>query len=152
MTLSSSNYLTLNVPYARLLPEYRLQLHVLLPPEDDPTFLECCVLSEHLPQFDFRDFPHHPLERNTPTILDGPTGRNPVDLNQVSVYVRQLVRSTFTYPTTRKLPIRVSSGKETEMYRSAIVREVQFSTNDQWHDGQKERHVGFPRKLCNSSL
>jgi hypothetical protein len=91
MTLGSSNYLTLNVPYVHLLPEYRLQLDVSLPPEVNPTFLECCVLSEHQPQSDFREFAHHPLETNTPTILDGPTGRNPVDLNQVSVEVRRLV-------------------------------------------------------------
>jgi hypothetical protein len=53
MTLSSSNYLTVNVPYVPLLPEYRTQLEVSLPPEDDPKFLACCVLPENLPKFDF---------------------------------------------------------------------------------------------------
>jgi hypothetical protein len=47
---------------------------------------------KNLPQFDFGEFPHHPLETNTPTILNGPTSRNPVDLNQVSVEARQLVQ------------------------------------------------------------
>jgi hypothetical protein len=43
------------------------------------------------PQFDFGEFSHHPLEIYTPTILNGRTSRNPVDLIQVSVEVRQLV-------------------------------------------------------------
>jgi hypothetical protein len=77
MTLSPSHYLTVNVPYVHLLPEYRPQLDASLPPEDDPKFLACCVLSENLPPFDFREFPHHPLETSTP-----------VDLNQVSVEAR----------------------------------------------------------------
>jgi hypothetical protein len=78
MKLSSSHYLTINVPYVHLLPEYGRELDVSLPPEN-------------LPQFDFGEFPHHPLEMNTPTILNGPTNRNPVDLIQVSVEARQLV-------------------------------------------------------------
>jgi hypothetical protein len=45
----------------------------------------------NLPQFDFGEFPHHPLETNTPTILNVPASINPVDLNQVSVEARQLV-------------------------------------------------------------
>jgi hypothetical protein len=49
------------------------------------------VLFENLPQFDFGEFPYHPLETNTPTLLNGPTSRNPVDLNQMSVEARQLV-------------------------------------------------------------
>jgi hypothetical protein len=49
-----------------------------------------CVLSENLPQFDFGEFPHHPLEMNTPTILNATTSRNPLDLNQVSVEARKL--------------------------------------------------------------
>jgi hypothetical protein len=48
-------------------------------------------MSENLPQFDFGEFPHHPLQINIPTILNGPTRRNPVYLNQVSVEARQLV-------------------------------------------------------------
>jgi hypothetical protein len=91
MTLSSSHYLTVNVAYVHLLPEYWPQLDVSLSPEDDPKFLACCLLSENVPQFDFGEFPHHPLEINTPTILNGPTRINPVDLNQVSVEARQLV-------------------------------------------------------------
>jgi hypothetical protein len=92
MTLSSLLYLTVSVPYVHLVPEYRPQLsNVSLPLEDYPKFLACCILSENMPQFNFREFPHHPLETNTPTILNGPTGRNPVDLNQVSLKARQLV-------------------------------------------------------------
>jgi hypothetical protein len=91
MTLSSSHYFTVNVPYVHLLPEYRPQLDVSLPPKDDPKFPACCVLSENLPKFDFLEYPHHPLETNRPTILNGFTSRNPVDLNQVSVEARQLV-------------------------------------------------------------
>jgi hypothetical protein len=43
--------------------------------EDDPKFLACCVLSENLLQVDFTELPHHPLEMNTPTILNGPTNK-----------------------------------------------------------------------------
>jgi hypothetical protein len=50
---SSSNYLVVNVPYVHLLPKYRPPFDVSLPPEDDPKFLACCVLSENLQQFDF---------------------------------------------------------------------------------------------------
>jgi hypothetical protein len=53
MTLISSHYLTVNVPYVHLLPEYRPQVDVSLPSEDDHKFLACCILSENLPQFDF---------------------------------------------------------------------------------------------------
>jgi hypothetical protein len=98
-------------------------------------------LSENLPQFNFGEFPHHPLEMNTPKILNGPTSRNPVDLIQVSVEARQLSNST--YPRTRKLSIEVPVGNETEMCGSAIMREVQFLMNDQWHVGQEIRHVVF---------
>jgi hypothetical protein len=73
-----------------LLPEYTAQLDVSLPPKDDPKFLACCVLSENLPQFDFGEFPHHPLETITPKILNGPTSRNSVDLNQMSMEARQV--------------------------------------------------------------
>jgi hypothetical protein len=89
MTLSSSHYLTVNAPHVHLLPEYRPQLDFSLPPEDNPKFLACCVLSKTLPQFNFGKFPHHPLEMNTSTtMLNGPTSRNPVDLNQVSMEAR----------------------------------------------------------------
>jgi hypothetical protein len=65
MTHNSSHYLTVNVPYVRLLPEYKSQLDVSLPPEDGPKFMACCILSENLPQFDFGELPHYPLEMNT---------------------------------------------------------------------------------------
>jgi hypothetical protein len=92
MTLSSSPYLTINVPHVCHLPEYSPQLNVSLPPEDDPKFLPCYILSENLPQFNFGEFPHHPLEMNTPTISNGPTSRNAValDSNHVSVEARQI--------------------------------------------------------------
>jgi hypothetical protein len=64
MTLSYSQYLTVNVPYVHLLPKYRPQLKVSLPTKDDPQILAHCVLSENLTQFDFVQFPHHPLEIN----------------------------------------------------------------------------------------
>jgi hypothetical protein len=91
MTLSFLHYLTVKVPYVHLLPEYRPQLDISLPSKGDSKFLACCVLPGHLPQFNFGEFPYHPLETNTPTILNGPTSRNPVALNQVSVETRQLV-------------------------------------------------------------
>jgi hypothetical protein len=52
------------------------QLEVSLSPEDHFKFLASCALPENLPQFDFRKYPHHPLEMNTPKILNGPTKRN----------------------------------------------------------------------------
>jgi hypothetical protein len=67
-----------------LLPEYRAYLDVSLPPEDDPKVLACCVLPENLPQFDFGEFPHHPLETITPKILN-------VDINHIGVEARQLL-------------------------------------------------------------
>jgi hypothetical protein len=91
MALSSSHYLALNVPYVHLMPEYSPQLAVSLSSEDDSKFLACCVLSENLPQFDFGEFPHLPLETITSKIINGPTIRNPVALNQMSVEARQLV-------------------------------------------------------------
>jgi hypothetical protein len=86
-TLSSSYYITVNVTLVHRLPEYKPQLDVSLPPEHNPKFL---ALYENLPQSDFRDFPHHPMETNTTTILNCPTSRKPVDFNQVSVEARQL--------------------------------------------------------------
>jgi hypothetical protein len=92
MTLSSSHDLTVNVPYVLFLPEYRPQLNASLQREDDPKFLAWRILSENLPQLDFGEFPRHPLQMNTPTILSGPTNRNPMDLSQVSVEAVQLVQ------------------------------------------------------------
>jgi hypothetical protein len=68
VTLRSSYYLAVNAPYIHILPEHRPQLDVSLPPEDDPKFMACCILSENLPQFDLDEFPYHPLEINSPTI------------------------------------------------------------------------------------
>jgi hypothetical protein len=90
MTLSSSHYLILNVPYAHLLPEQRPQLDVSLLPEDDPKILAACyALSENLQQFDFGEFAHQ-VEANVLTILNGPTSGNPVALNHVSLEASQL--------------------------------------------------------------
>jgi hypothetical protein len=87
--LSSSHYLTVNVPYVHLLPEYRPQLYV---PEDDLKFLAPCFLYENLPQFDFGEIPHHPILMNASTILNGPTHSNPVDITQRSEEARQFVQ------------------------------------------------------------
>jgi hypothetical protein len=73
-------------------------------------------------QFDFGGFPHHPLETITPKILNDPTSRNPVDLNQLSVEAKQVP----TYPPTRKLSIQVAVVNGTEMCGSAIMHEVEF--------------------------
>jgi hypothetical protein len=77
---------------------------VSLTPEDDPKILECCISSENLTQFDFGEFPHHPREIITPTVLNDPTCRNLVDFNHVSMEARKL--PTSTYPLTRKFSIR----------------------------------------------
>jgi hypothetical protein len=52
------------------------QLDASLPPEDAAKFLACCGLFENLPQFDFGEFPRHPLKTITPKILNGTTSRN----------------------------------------------------------------------------
>jgi hypothetical protein len=80
MTLNYSHYLRVTVPYVHLQPEYRPQIDVSLPPEEDLIFLTYCALSGNMSQFDFGEFPHHPLE----TILNDRTSRNPVDSNHVS--------------------------------------------------------------------
>jgi hypothetical protein len=49
------------------------------------------VLSGNLLQFHFGEFPHHPLEMNIPRILNGDTNRYAVDVNHMSMEVRQLV-------------------------------------------------------------
>jgi hypothetical protein len=51
--------------------------------------------------------------------------------------------SSSTCTLTSKLSIQVPAGNETEMCRSAIMHEVQFSTNDKWHVGQEIRHAVF---------
>jgi hypothetical protein len=82
MTLGSSCYLTVNVPYVHLLLQYRPQLDVSLPPKDNSKLLASCILSENLPQFNFREFP---------AILNVPTSINPVELNHMSMETIQLV-------------------------------------------------------------
>jgi hypothetical protein len=72
-------------PYVHLLPEYRPHLRVSMKHEDDHKVLTCCVLGKNLPQFDFGESPYHPLETNTPKILNGPTRINPMDIDQVKV-------------------------------------------------------------------
>jgi hypothetical protein len=54
MVHSPSHDLTVDVPYDHLLPEHRPQLSFSLPLADDPQLLACYVLSQNLPQFDFR--------------------------------------------------------------------------------------------------
>jgi hypothetical protein len=48
MALSSSHYLTVNVPYVPLLPEHGPQLEVSWRPEDGPKFQAGCALSNSL--------------------------------------------------------------------------------------------------------
>jgi hypothetical protein len=50
----------------------RPQLDVSVPLEVALQTSACCALSENLTQFDFGEFPHHPLEMNTSTILNDP--------------------------------------------------------------------------------
>jgi hypothetical protein len=58
MTLRSSpHYPVVNVRYVHPVPEYSPQLDIILPAGDDPEFLLCCLLSENLPQFEFKEFP-----------------------------------------------------------------------------------------------
>jgi hypothetical protein len=114
MTFSSSHYLTINVPHVHLLPEHRGQINVSLPPQDNPK-------SENLPEFNFEEFPHHPPETNTPTILNGTISMNSMDLNQESVEARHLVH----------IYLSTDHGNKTEKCRRTIMHEVQFLTNDQ---------------------
>jgi hypothetical protein len=100
-------------------------------------------LSENLPYLDFREFPHHQLDTHTPTVLNGPTSRNPVDLNQVNVEARQLVH---LYLSTRKLSVLVAASNETEKCGTTFMHEAQFLANDQWHVGQQIRHDVFKER------
>jgi hypothetical protein len=88
-------------------------------------------LSENLLQCNFGEFPHHPLKAITPKILNGPTSRNPVDLESDERGGQAIDWPTSTYAATRELSIQVPAGNETEMSGSAIMHEVQFSANDQ---------------------
>jgi hypothetical protein len=85
MTLATSQYLTVDVPYVPLLPKYRPQLDTSLPPKDDPKILVCFILPEKLTEINFLELPHPPLKMNTPLILNDSTSRNSVDLNQVNM-------------------------------------------------------------------
>jgi hypothetical protein len=49
-------------------------------------------LCEELLQFDFGEFPHHPLETKRPTILNMPLSRNVEDFNQMGVEARQFLQ------------------------------------------------------------
>jgi hypothetical protein len=94
----------------------------------NPKFLACCVLSKNMPQFDFREFPHLPLEMNTSN-LNGPTSRN---LNGFKSYECEGQAIGLPVPVlTRKLLIQVPMGIETEMCRITIMYEMQLLTNDQ---------------------
>jgi hypothetical protein len=84
-------YLTVNVPYVHLLPEYGHQLDVSLSPEDDPKFLANWHIVRKPATIQFHRVSTSSLEFNTPKILNGPASRNPVDLSQVSLEARQLV-------------------------------------------------------------
>jgi hypothetical protein len=64
-----------------------------------------------------------------------------VDLYQVSVEARQLVLLYLSID--QEAFDSGTAGNEIEICRSAIMHEVQFSTNDQWHVGQVIRHVVF---------
>jgi hypothetical protein len=48
-------------------------------------------------------------------------------------------------PSARKLSIQVHTANETEMCGSAIIHEVQFLMNYQWHVGQEIKNV-FSKK------
>jgi hypothetical protein len=90
MTLSSTHYLAANAPYILFLLKYRPQLDVSLLTKDGLKILARWILSENLSQAEFGEFPHHPLEMNTASVLNDPTSSNPVYLNQVSVEARHL--------------------------------------------------------------
>jgi hypothetical protein len=114
ISLNSSHYLTVNVPHVHHLPEYRLQLDVSLPLEDIP---ESLALSEILPQSDFGDFPHHPLNNKAP-VLNGPTSRNP---NSIRLAWRQDSWPASDYPSTRTFSIQVTVSDRTEIFGSAVM-------------------------------
>jgi hypothetical protein len=115
-----------------------------------PKTIACCVLSENLPQFDFREFAHHPLEMNISMILNGPTSINPVDINQMSMEARQLVhlyasidQETFDSGTCWQ---RDSNVWECHHTWSAVL--------DEWSVTLRPGNLAccFPRKLSNSAL
>jgi hypothetical protein len=103
--------------------------------------LACCVLPQNLPQLDFWEFPYHQVERNTTTILSGPTSRNPANLSKVSL--GQTIGPPLPIHWLRNVSVEVPAGNETETWGSDVMHEVQFSTNDQRYVGQEIRLVVF---------
>jgi hypothetical protein len=129
MTLSYSHYLTVNVPFVHVWPEYRPQLHVSLPPEDDPKFPACSVPSANLTKFDFSEFPRHQLGMNRQTVWNATT------------YTRSAWRAgncpASACPPTRKLSIPAPADSDPAMAGNVIMHDVLVSENDQWHVGQE---------------
>jgi hypothetical protein len=91
MTFSSSYYFTVNVPYDLFLPEYRLQPDVSLHPKTIPNswHVAYCLTIYHNPISGSFLIIH--WRRIQQPFKMASTCRNPVDLNQVSVEVKQLV-------------------------------------------------------------
>jgi hypothetical protein len=67
MILNPPDDLTVNALYGLLLPDYRSQFEVSLPPEDELKSWNVTFVLENLSQLDFGEFPHHPLKTNTHT-------------------------------------------------------------------------------------
>jgi hypothetical protein len=87
---------------------------------------------------------------NTPTILNGPTSRNSVDLNQMSVEDRQLVHFHLTADQD-------TFGSGTYGQRDWNVRECHHAWSavlDKWSVacGPRNQAYFFSRKLWNSAL
>jgi hypothetical protein len=57
------------------------------------------------------------MATNTPTILNGPTSRNPLDLSQLSMGTRQLVHLYLTVHST----IKLSANKQQQQTMMMIV-------------------------------
>jgi hypothetical protein len=87
---------------------------------------------------------------NAPTILNDPTSRTAVDLNQVSAETRQLSHLHLQPPPTRKLSIQVHGDSETE-YAVTHMNEMRFLTNDQWLIGQEIARVVFQEVFVNTA-
>lgn len=144
MTLSPSYYHRVNVLCVHFLPEYRSHLHISLPPKDYPKFLACCVLPENLPQFYFWELPYYLLEMNT-GILIGPTSKNPLDLNQAKIEVRQLVHFYLSIN-------QETSNSGTWGQQGWNVQERHHAWNAvPWHYARNQARY-FPRKLCKYAL
>jgi hypothetical protein len=68
-----------------------LQLSISLPPEDEPEFLACCILSEKPVTIQFQRVSTSITGDEYTNNFKWPTSINPVDLNNVSVEAKQLV-------------------------------------------------------------